>query len=122
MEDIIEKERKSFSYAAEGIIYALKSQVNFRIQLTIGAGAVILGYIFSFSRFEWIILLICICLVLFAELVNTVVEIVVDLAEPDIHPKAKIAKDAAAGLVLLISTFVLIVGLLLFVPHILKLF
>lgn len=121
MEPLIKIEQKSFGYALEGIYFVFKSQANFRIQFTIGVATTFLAYVFSFSRFEWIILLICICLVLFAELVNTVIEVVVDLAKPDIHPKAKIAKDASAGLVLLIAIFVFIVGILLFAPHILKL-
>lgn len=109
----------SFKYAFQGLTHALKEGRNFRIQVVIGLLVIILAWIFNFTRFEWSILLITISLVLTAELLNTVIELVVDLAVKErILPKAKIAKDVSAASVLLISIFALIVGLVLFVPHI----
>lgn len=119
MINIAKKEVKSFGFALEGIIFAIKSQVNFRIQVTIATLSIVLAYLLGFNRFEWIILLICIALVLAAELVNTAFEQLVDLTTLEEHPKAKNAKDLAAGFVLLVSIIVLIIGILLFVPHIL---
>lgn len=109
----------SFGYAFEGLIHALKEGRNFRIQALVGVLVLLLAWIFNFTRFEWAILLVTISIVLTAELLNTVIELLVDIAVREkILPKAKIAKDVAAASVLLISIFALIVGLVLFVPHI----
>ncbi|MBI4037946.1 diacylglycerol kinase family protein [Candidatus Curtissbacteria bacterium] len=121
MGNFIKKEPKSFGYALEGILFAFKTQVNFRIQFFVGCAASILAYIFGFSKFEWLILLLSISLVLFAELANTAVELLVDLATNEVHPKAKMVKDLSAGLVLLISVFVFVIGLMLFAPYVLML-
>ena len=64
-----------------------------------------------------------ICLILFAlvlslELVNTAIEAVVDLASPDIHPLAKLSKDAAAGAVLISAIISAVIGLMIFIPYI----
>ncbi len=115
--NLLIKERRSFKFAFEGMIHAFKTQTNFKIQLLLGVIAVIFGLILNFSSVEWAILLLSICLVLSSELVNTAVESVVDLTTGEIHPKAKIAKDVSAGVVLIISIFVLVVGLLLYLPH-----
>src|SRR3989344_8423035 len=109
----------SFKYAFQGLFHALREGRNFRIQAFVGLIVIILAWFFSFTRFEWAILLIIISIVLTAELLNTVIELVVDLAVKErILPKAKIAKDVAAASVLVISIFAVIVGLVLFVPHI----
>jgi len=121
-DNLIQLEKKSFRFAFEGLAYAFKSQRNFKVQLILGFFAVILALSFGFNRVEWLFLLFSICLVLSAELANTVIEIVVDLVMDKIHPKAKLAKDLSAGVVLLISVFVLIIGCLLFLPHVLSLF
>ena len=111
---------KSFGYALEGLYYAFSSQRNFRIQLGLGFLSLVLAYILGFSRIEYLILLICICLVLTGELINTVFESFMDFKTEEFHPKAKIAKDLSASFVLLISIFVSLIGLLLFLPHIFK--
>ena len=108
----------SFKYAFQGLYHALKEGRNFRIQAFVGLVVIFLAWLLNFTRFEWSILLIAISLVLTVELLNTVIELVVDLAvEEKILPKAKIAKDVAAASVLLISIFAAIVGLVLFIPH-----
>ncbi len=109
----------SFRFALEGLIHALRQGRNFRVQALLGTLVLILAWIFNFTRFEWAILLVTISLVLTAELLNTVIELVVDVAVRErIVPKAKIAKDVSAASVLLISIFAAIVGLILFIPHI----
>ncbi len=119
MVKITKTEIRSFRFALEGVKYAFKTQFNFKIQFTLGLVTVLFGFLFNFNRFEWMILLLSICLVLSAELANTVVEVVVDLVTSEIKPQAKIAKDLSAGVVLVVSVFVAIVGLFLFLPHIL---
>ncbi len=71
------------------------------------------------SRIEWIILILTIALVLAMEAVNTAIEAVVDLASPQFHPVAKLAKDVAAGGVLLAAIGALAVAFLLFGSHLL---
>lgn len=116
------KFQRSFSYALEGLHLAAKTQRNFRIQIVIGLFSILIALLLGFNRFEWIILLISICLVLSAELTNTVFELIVDLIMPTHHEKAKFAKDISAGTVLLICSFAIIIGLLLFFPHFLIFF
>lgn len=77
---------------------------------------------FEFNRFEWLILVLTICTVLSAELLNTVIETIVDLYTVEYHEKAKLAKDLSAGVVLLVCLFSVAIGLLLFTPHVLAFF
>ena len=109
---------KSFKVASSGLKHALLTQINFQIQLTIGLVVLFLAAWVNFSRFEWLVLIITIGLVLVAELLNTVIEVIVDLAvQEKLLPEAKIAKDVSAAAVLLISLVSVIVGLILFWPH-----
>ena len=87
-----------------------------KIHRTVTLLVVIAGLILGLSVTEW-----CICLVLFGlvmalELVNTAVEAVVDMVTEEFHPLAKIAKDTAAGAVLIAAIMAAIVGLIIFVP------
>jgi diacylglycerol kinase len=121
-EGIIMKEVNSFKFASEGIKYAFKTQNNIKIQIALGILAIVLAFLFGFGPIEWVILLISICLVLSAELINTVFETIVDMHTSEYHPKAKITKDLSAAVVLLISLFVSLIGLILFIPHFLATF
>jgi undecaprenol kinase len=108
----------SFRFASGGLRHALINQRNFQIQLVVGIIVVISAWLLQFSRIEWLILLITVVIVLSAELLNTVVEVVVDLAvKEQLLPDAKLAKDVAAAAVLLTSIFAVILGLILFIPH-----
>ena len=118
-EEVSESEQiNSFRYAAQGLYHALKEGRNFRIQAFFGAVVLFLAWVYHFDRFEWSILLITISLELTAELLNTVIELLVDLAAREkILPKAKIAKDVSAASVLVISVFAANGGLFTFIPH-----
>lgn len=111
---------KSLSYATEGLGAAFATQRNFRLQLAIGALSIILAALLGFSRLEWIILLLAVCFILSVELVNTIVETIVDLVSPDINPRAKLAKNIGAGVVLINAIIIFGVGVLLFIPHLLR--
>lgn len=112
---------KSFKVASSGLKHAILTQVNFQIQLSVAIVVLILAFWFKFERIEWLILTITIGLVLVAELLNTVIEVVVDLAvEEKLLPEAKIAKDVSAAAVLLMSLISIVVGLILFWPHFFK--
>ena len=76
------------------------------------------GIVAKLTVVEWCICMIMCALVLSLELVNTAVEAVVDLATEEKKPLAKIAKDTAAGAVLIAAIASVIVGLLIFVPHV----
>lgn len=107
---------KSFGYAIEGFIEALKEEPNFRIHTFLAIVAVILAYNLSFTLKEWAILAITISFVLVTELFNTVAEAMVDLVSPEIKDKAKLAKDVSAAAVLITALLAIGVFLLLFLP------
>jgi diacylglycerol kinase len=112
---------KSFGFAINGLKGIILQERNFKIQLSLGALAVILGFILNLNPNEWLDLVIVITLVLILELVNTSIEEMVDLVSPEIQEKAKVAKDVAAATVLVASIGSVIVGVLLFLPKILTL-
>lgn len=107
----------SFVYAWDGVCYVVHTQRNMRVHLTLGVLAVALGIYLRVSPVEWGLVFVAIALVLVSEMMNTVVEAVVDLASPHYHPLAKVAKDAAAGAVLLNALLAVIIALCVFIPH-----
>ena len=109
----------SFRYAFAGLRYLLWTQRNAKIHTAIGLAAVALGFVLGIDRNEWLTLTLMITIVLAAEGINTAIEAAVDLASPTYHPLAKIAKDVGAGTVLITAVASVIVGLLLFLPHLL---
>jgi diacylglycerol kinase (ATP) len=111
----------SFRYAGAGIRYLLWTQRNAKIHTAIGLIAIALGFLLRIEHSEWLILVLTIALVMATEGLNTAVEAVVDLASPAYHPLAKIAKDVAAGTVLLTAIAAVIVGLIIFLPRLLSL-
>ncbi|EEL97628.1 Undecaprenol kinase [Bacillus mycoides DSM 2048] len=75
------------------------------------------GFYFHITTMEWIVVLIVIGIVMSLEMVNTAIEKTVDLATTDIHPVAKIAKDVAAGAVLLFAIIAAVIGAIIFLPY-----
>lgn len=110
-----------YNHAFEGLIYTAKTQLNFKIHLLVGIVVLMAGKFLGISRFEWFILLQTIALVIIAELVNTAVESVTDLITIKFSHHAKVAKDVAAAAVLVSAIYAVIVGLIIFSPHFLKL-
>ncbi|MGM9943828.1 MAG: diacylglycerol kinase [Lysinibacillus sp.] len=111
----IRKFIKSFGYAIQGIVTAMSEQ-NLRFHLLSTVAVVIAGLLTGLSIIEWIIIILVITLVMGAELFNTAIERVVDLASPEYHPLAKQAKDIAAAAVLVFAACSVIIGLLVFLP------
>jgi diacylglycerol kinase len=107
---------ESFRFACSGLWYALRTQRNTRIHLTVAAAVVALGLWLALSYIQWAVLTLTIGLVLVSEMLNTVAETLVDLASPDYHPLAKVVKDVMAGAVLLTAIISVIVGLLVLGP------
>lgn len=100
--------------AINGIIYATTTQGNIKKQLVIAVFVVIISLFFELSKAEFLIFMFTIILIIFAEMVNTAIETVVDLYTDLYHPKAKIAKDVAAGGVVITAINAIIVAYFLF--------
>jgi len=103
-----------FRYAIEGILSAIKSEVHLRFHIVIANLIAVFAYFYGISNVEWAILTICIFVVISAELFNTALEKAVDTATSEIKPTAKLAKDAAAGAVLMLCIGAVLVGVHLF--------
>jgi diacylglycerol kinase (ATP) len=104
----------SFNYAFEGIIHVLRTQRNLRIHFVVAVVVLIAALLVNVSKIELIALLISIVFVLVAEMINTAVEGAIDVATSSFDPMAKLAKDIAAGAVLLSTINAVAVGYLVF--------
>lgn len=113
---------RSFSYAFAGVHYAVVHNQNMRIHITVAFVVMLASVFFRVNAFEMGILGVMILLVISAEMINTAIEEMVDLITKEHRQEAKIAKDVAAGMVLVTAGGSVIVGFLIFLPHILKLF
>ena len=113
---------KSFKYAFEGVFFAFKLNRNIRIHFLVALIVILVSLYLKVSPFEMSILGIMIILVISSEMINTAIEEMVDLIVSEHRKEAKIAKDVAAGMVLVTSIGSVVVGILIFAPHILRLF
>jgi diacylglycerol kinase (ATP) len=102
----------SFGYAFAGLWHVVKTQRNMRIHLCAAAAAVALGIYVGLDRTQWAVLALTIGLVLVAEMFNTVAEAAMDATMPRYHPLVRIAKDVAAGAVLITALISVAVGAL----------
>jgi diacylglycerol kinase (ATP) len=109
---------QSFNFAFEGIIHVLRTQRNMRIHFAIAVTVLIAALAVGVGRLELIALLISISLVLIAEMLNTALEAGIDVATTSFDPLAKLAKDIAAGAVLIATVNAVAVGYLVFVERI----
>jgi diacylglycerol kinase (ATP) len=105
---------ESFNFAFEGIIHSLRTQRNLRLHFLIATGVIVAAVAFDVSRLELIVLFISISFVLIAEMLNSAIEAAVDVASTSFDPLAKLAKDVAAGAVLIASINAVAVGYLIF--------
>lgn len=111
---------KSFKCAISGILYSVKTGRNLIIQLCFAFVAIIFGIFLKISKIEWAIIIFTILFVIFAEILNTAVETVVDLVTEEYNEKAKIAKDVAAGAVLISAINAIAMGLIIYLDKILE--
>ncbi|SDC72502.1 diacylglycerol kinase (ATP) [Paenibacillus sp. UNCCL117] len=117
------KWERSFRYAYEGVKYALATQRNMRFHFFAAFAALVAALLFGLPKTDVLFLLLAVTLVIVTELINTAIEKTVDLAMPDIHPLAKIAKDVAAAAVLVTAAFAVIAGMIVFyepVDHLIR--
>src|SRR3954468_3130262 len=104
----------SFNYAFEGIIHVLRTQRNMRIHFVVAFIVLVAALVVNVTKLELIALVISITFVLIAEMLNTGIEAAIDIATTSFDPMAKLAKDIAAGAVLIASVNALMVGYLVF--------
>lgn len=107
---------RSVGYALEGIWYGVSTQRNMKIHLTVAPIVLILGAIVSLTLVEWGIIILVIAAVISLELVNTTIEALVDLVSPQHQQLAKVAKDVAAGAVLIMAIASVCIGCIIIVP------
>lgn len=93
------KYKEAFKHAASGILTAAQSERNIRAQFALIIIALVLGVLFKLTKTEIVLVVLAMFFVVFAEMINTAIEAVVDLHTDKYHPKAKVAKDVAAGAV-----------------------
>lgn len=111
----------SFINAIRGISFLLKYEQNARIHAIVTILVGIAAYILEVSRLEAAILFMAVILVFAIEIINTAIEKVFDVCHPDSHNMIKGVKDAMAGAVLISAIIAIVVGLLIFLPHIKRL-
>jgi diacylglycerol kinase (ATP) len=105
---------RSFNYAFEGVIHVLRTQRNMRIHFAIAIAVLIIGLATGVNRLELIALLLAIAFVLIAEMINSAIEHAIDVSTTSFDPLAKLAKDIAAGAVLIASVNAIAIGYLVF--------
>lgn len=106
----------SFNYAFEGVLYAFKTQRNIKIHFSAAALVLLVSLVLKLTKLEILALLTTIAFVIVTEMINTAIEVVVDMITREHHPLAAIAKNVAAGAVLVSSFLAVIVGYLIFLP------
>ncbi|MBW7473702.1 diacylglycerol kinase family protein [Paenibacillus oenotherae] len=109
---------RSVGCALSGIVHASRTQRHMQVHLIAALLVIAAALYFRLSAAEWIVVLLLSALVIAAELFNTAIENVVDLASPEQHPLAKAAKDTAAGAVLVLAIIAIAIGLIIFGPHV----
>jgi diacylglycerol kinase (ATP) len=104
----------SFNYAFEGIIHVLRTQRNLRIHFFAAAAVLVAALYLNVSKIELIALLLAIAFVLIAEMLNSAIEGAIDVSTTSFDPNAKLAKDVAAGAVLIATINALAIAYLVF--------
>ncbi len=114
--------KKSLKHACDGIMYALAHEKNFRIEIIVSFFVLIFILVFKVKNWEAIVLIVMMMWVLISELTNTVLERVVDILKPRIHPYAHLIKDLMAAVVLISAMVAVIVGIIIFYPYVRDMF
>jgi diacylglycerol kinase len=110
---------RSFSYALQGLRLAWAG-TNFRVQTGAAMVVIAAGIFFEIQPYEWLVIVLITGLVLSAEVLNSSIEHIVNFISPDIHPLAGKIKDLAAGAVLVLAITSIVIGLIIFVPYIIR--
>ena len=105
---------KAFNAAIEGILYTFKSERNMKIHYCLAVAVLIISLFFDLTKVEMLLLTFAISLVVISEMFNTAIEKTIDMITEEYNPLAKIAKDVAAGGVLIATLNSVVVGYILF--------
>lgn len=109
---------KKFGFAFKGLKIAITTDNSFKIHFIFVIPVVISGYILHFDRFEWIVIVLSIGIVLVAELFNTSIEYMVKMFTDDYHELAEKLLDISAGAVLMSAIVAFVMGLFIYLPYI----
>ncbi len=115
----MEKIKLSFLNAWRGVKYSFRNERNFRIEVAVGILILALAFLLQIKIWELVLIVLLIFWVLIVELINTVVERIIDIIKPKIHPYARLVKDIMAAVVLISAMMAVIVGLIIFAPYLL---
>lgn len=118
MYDFITGRIKGGGYAIKGAWMLLRHEPSIQVQFVLALLVTIAGFYFDITATEWMIQLLAIGLVMAAEGLNTAVENIADFVHPDFHIKIGRIKDVAAGAVFFAAVIAVIVGLIIYLPHI----
>jgi diacylglycerol kinase (ATP) len=113
---------RSFRHAITGILRMVRCQHNAWIHAAVTASVVTAGFLFQISAADWSWLILAIAIVWTAEALNTAFEFLADAASPEFHPLVRDAKDVAAGAVLVTALAAIVLGAIIFWPHVARLF
>ena len=116
------KQLRSFGYAWKGIRSCVGKEQNLSFHLITTFVVILAGIRLGITRHEWIAVILCIGLVIAAELFNTAIERLVDLVSPQRHPVAGQVKDIAAGAVLVCALAAIVTGMIIFIPYLTRIF
>jgi len=116
----LERYRKSFIHAIEGIIYCIKFEHNTIIIIISAIIVTLCGFFFGINKYEWLFVITMIGVISACEMINSSIEAAIDLTTSEIHPLAKISKDTASSATLILSITALIGGLIIFLPKVIE--
>ena len=119
---ITKRMRQSSAHAIKGVRYVFTHEKNFGIQVVFAIITVALGVFFGLSVHEWVIIILTIGIVLVLELVNSALELLIDIVVPRLQEKAGAVKDIMAGAVLCAAIMASVVGVCIFFPYVVELF
>lgn len=112
---------ESFRDAGAGILYCISTQRNMKIHLGAAVLALVMSYLLGLGRLEFALVIFAITLVLAAEMLNTAIEKTIDIYVKSYHSGARVAKHIAAGAVLVAAVNAVVIGMIVFLPHLIAL-
>ncbi|HUX46430.1 MAG TPA: diacylglycerol kinase family protein [Desulfosporosinus sp.] len=112
---------RSLNQAWRGLIHTWKTQGHIKFHFVAGISVLCCAWLWGVTNFEWLILIVAIGCVIAAEVMNTAIEIVVDMVQPNFHPLAGMAKDVASGVVLVTAIQAITIGMIVFFPRLFRL-
>ena len=118
MNEDFQKTARSIRHALRGILYAYAHERNFRIETVAAVGTGAAALILPLSSAERAAIFLVIAIIFALEILNTAFERAMDIMKPGIHPYVKVVKDLAAGAVLIVSLLSVVIGAVIFIPHI----